>query len=778
MILSEGLLFLLVNETPVKLNDKYRPKNPNVGQERGRVATEFPWNSKERKLTAVRAATGEILWRKSQRVVPTTLAANRDRLLFHDGEKVVCLNRENGDELWTSKPVERRRSIPTSFAPNLIVYQSVVLFSGGNRSMTALSATTGETLWTADHARSGHNSPEDLLVVGGLVWSGATAAGKDTGVFTGRDLKTGEIKSEFPPDVSTHWFHQRCYRSKATDQYLLPSRTGIEFVDHEKKHWIPHHWVRGGCMYGIMPCNGLVYTPPHSCACYLDAKLSGFCALAPASSPSLAVSEEDRLERGPAYGQAVQSSPAASDRDWPTYRHDAARSGRTAGTVSAKLKQTWQVDLGGKLSSVVIAGGKVFVASVDTHTVHALDADSGTTLWSYTTGGRVDSPPTIHQGRAFFGSADGWVTCLRASDGELIWRFRAAPRDRRLVSYEQLESVWPVSGSVLIQDGRVYFVAGRSMFLDGGLRLCQLDPKTGRKISETVLDDRDPESGGNLQVKVKTLNMPTALPDVLSGDGRHVYMRTQRFDLQGHRQEIGPLDVTKQKGEGVHLFSPAGFLDGSWFHRSFFVYGKSIASGAGGWFKAGRNAPAGRLLVVDDSSVYGYGRKPKYFKWSTPLEYHLFATNKSPEIIKLEQTPAAKEPEKERQAQRRRRRTGSSAAPRTQVKYKWSRPASVHAMGLVLAGETLFLAGPPDILDEDDAIKRSGDRELRSKLEAQARAFEGKSGASLWAVSRANGQKLAEYKLDDPPVWDGMAAANGSLYLSTTGGKVLRMSSE
>ena len=46
----------------------------------------------------------------------------------------------------------------------------------------------------------------------------------------------------------------------------------------------------------------------------------------------------------------------------------------------------------------------------------------------------------------------------------------AAPLDERIVYYEQMESVWPVHGSVLVVGGRVYCVAGRSMFLDGGLQ--------------------------------------------------------------------------------------------------------------------------------------------------------------------------------------------------------------------------------------------------------------------------------------------------------------------
>ena len=75
-----------------------------------------------------------------------------------------------------------------------------------------------------------------------------------------------------------------------------------------------------------------------------------------------------------------------------------------------------------------MADGKLFVSSVNAHTVYALEAGSGKQLWSFTAGGRVDSPPTIWQGRVLFGSADGHVYQLRAGDGALVWRFRAAPR--------------------------------------------------------------------------------------------------------------------------------------------------------------------------------------------------------------------------------------------------------------------------------------------------------------------------------------------------------------
>ena len=60
-------------------------------------------------------------------------------------------------------------------------------------------------------------------------------------------------------------------------------------------------------------------------------------------------------------------------------------------------------------------------------------------------------------------------------------------------------------------------------------------------------------------------------------------------------------------------------------------------------------------------------------------------------------------------------------------------------------------------------------------IRADDAALTGKKGALLRAVSAIDGKQLAEYRLDAPPTWDGMAAAGGRLYLSSTDGKVLCM---
>jgi hypothetical protein len=70
---------------------------------------------------------------------------------------------------------------------------------------------------------------------------------------------------------------------------------------------------------------------------------------------------------------------------------------------------------------------------------------------------------------------------------------------------------------------------------------------------------------------------------------------------------------------------------------------------------------------------------------------------------------------------------------------------------------TLFFAGPPDIFASDDPTG----------------AWEGTRGGAFLAVSAREGTTLAQYDLDSLPVFDGMAAAHGRLYLATMDGPIV-----
>jgi len=766
VILSEGVLFVLVG-----------PGSIGNG---GRMARPV----EKRTIVALDADSGRKLWQASDVVAAATMAADGARVYYFNfrEKQAVALDRGTGRRLWSSEALPSPAKQTSFFASRLVVRDGVVLFAGGEHSgmtksgggetradtLTALSAETGKTLWKGKHPPSGYSSPENLFVIDDVVWCDTSSNGKLDGTLVGMDLKTGAVKHRFPADEKNYWFHHRCYAGRATTNYVMTSRTGIEFIDFRRKHWDINHWVRGACLYGIMPSNGLIYTPPNPCICYAETMLHGFNALAPASKGRIPepVGRADRLERGPAYGRPAEGK--ASPGDWPTYRCDNSRRGSTDSTVRAKLATAWGTDLGGRPSGLIVADGKVFVAAVDRHTVHAIDARSGRKLWQFTAGGRVDSPPTYFRGSVLFGSADGRVYRLRASDGELIWRFLAAPVDRRMMAHEQIESLWPVHGSILVRDGIAHFVAGRSIFVDGGMRLYRLDAGTGKVISETVLDERNPKTGKNVQELVKWLNMPVGLPDVLSCDGKRIYMRSQAFDLEGKRLAMGPKvhgaqEGKAQGGEGTHLFCPTGFLDDTWFHRTYWMYGRTWGSGWCGYYVAGKHAPAGRIMCVGDDLVYVFGRQPRYYRWTVPMEYRLFAARK-------EWKGAARKPQPDRKGRKRRARGGPGPID-NKANYAWSTGVPILVRAMALAAQTLFIAGPRDLVDENGVQKRiSQSRKLLLRQEA---ALAGGKDSVLWAVSAKDGRKLAEYELGSPPVFDGMAVGDGRLYLTTVGGKVL-----
>ncbi|MHC4328228.1 MAG: hypothetical protein ACYSWW_08935, partial [Planctomycetota bacterium] len=55
-------------------------------------------------------------------------------------------------------------------------------------------------------------------------------------------------------------------------------------------------------------------------------------------------------------------------------------------------------------------------------------------------------------------------------------------------------------------------------------------------------------------------------------------------------------------------------------------------------------------------------------------------------------------------------------------------------------------------------------------------AFEGRAGGQLWVMDKANGNVISRYALNTIPVFDGMAAADDSLYVSTVDGHVFCLS--
>jgi len=591
-------------------------------------------------------------------------------------------------------------------------------------------------------------SPVDLFVVGNIVWVGPK--------FGGLDLKTGQpVKQLDTRAPRVGMAHHRCYRDKASEHFIFTGKSGIEVLGLDEGHWLSNNsWIRGTCAYGIIPANGFLYAPPDACACFLTVKSPGFFAAAPRREPTVGMPfpKIPLVEKGPGYVAAdVKNGLAAGARsasDWPTYRHDASRTGTATMPLPNRPKHEWTAKLGGRLTQAVIIGDNVYVAAIDTHTLHALALTDGQERWHFTAGGRIDSAPTVYDGRVYFGSADGWVYCLNAQDGTLAWRFRAAPETRFVEAYGQLESTWPTRGAVLIQNDTVYVTAGRSTYLDGGIVLYTLDPLTGQPRSHAIVCELDPKTDKQLVPEAR-FNMEGTTNDVLSGNGEQVFLKYFTFDRQGQRT----------KTTAPHLFSITGFLGEEWFVRSYWVVGQGMPdAGWGGWANAAHRFPAGRILCFNEKRVYGYGRTqvqggPVGHNADT---YHLFCAERKPNT-----TPTATVISRKGRKTRQKRVKPTKSAP------LWSNLDSLIVRAMVLGPKRLAVAGPIDLGKKNPRMLS-----YENPREALA-AFEGNKGSFLRLVAIDDGQTMLEMKLPALPVFDGMSAAHGRLLLSLKNGTVV-----
>lgn len=740
--------------------------------------------------------SGNILWSTEKDAYKgESLAATENHVIFHNKKALVCLDFDNGKRLWdTASAVQqnqKKRRLRAQFT--YILHKDTALVCSSS-IITAYQASSGDTLWqrkTGGKAMRG----QDSFVIRGCVWHA------DGDKITGYDLKTGKPSQTVDPsDVYSKGHHLRCYRAKATENYLITQYRGLEFVSINGKENSQSDWTRGACSFGVVPANGLMYVPPNPCFCYPGVLVRGLNAYGALQVKDKTQQPKERLIKGTAYGKIHKSQSMKYTDAWPTYRKGPQRHGSSNTNVAQDVEVKWKVDLGDKVTPPVMAYGKVYVAVKDEHTVYALNEKDGSTAWSFVTESRVDSPPTLYKGMAFFGSADGYLYCVTAESGELIWKFRAAPAERLIMSFDQLESTWPVHGSVLVKNDVVYCTAGRSSMLDGGIWIYGIDPATGKVLRETNINTlkriRDDFQGKPL---IPSYNMEGANSDILVSEGEHIYMGPMMFDLKLNRietplamdpkRETVAMDISKadyitadkelQKDRyekykthnyqekawpqmtkeykakygginlgdmkmGRHIAPTAGFLDDTWFNRTYWMYSDVWP----GWYHAHRGAKSGNLLVVGAKQTYALQAYPERNRQSplfTPQSkgYLLVVDDNENEPVLDHLTRGA-----------------TKGLGYTRMKPPtWHKWLPVRIRGMVETDKTLFAAGPPDVVDKQDPYA----------------SFEGRMGAKLLAIDTKTGEVISQMTLDSPPVFDGLIAAGGKLFMTTIDGSVVCM---
>ena len=707
-------------------------------------------------ILAIGADDGALLWRHADApIISRSLAAAGNRVFFHTRAELVAVDLRSGEELWRHE---------TQLRPAMVVAHPQTVLVVQSQTVWALSTESGQLLWTSPGVQSRGRAP-DLFVVDDRVWYGRPH-------FHARDLKTGEVVREMElQQVLKSGHHRRCFADKATANFMISGERGSEFLDLCDDDHSRHNWIRGPCVHGMLPANGLFYVPPHQCFCYPAVRLDGFFSVASQLDDRPTSSAEPpapRLEKGTAYGTLADRG-ASEPEDWPTYRQNALRGGSVPTAVPDGLKPLWSRQFGGRLTQALVADGKAFVTQKDAGTVHCLDFQTGDLLWSSTAAGGIDSPPTIVGGWVVFGSRDGFVYCLRADDGSLAWRFRAAPEDRQVVSYDRLESAWPVHGSLLVLDGLVYGTAGRSSFLDGGIHLFALDPASGKLVHEMHLEGPRPDIGQ----PSFAFHEEGHRADVLTTDGQSIYMG--RTVLDRGLEVVEPQRIRMvgtQRGDqleyrimpGMRLVATGGLLNDTFWNRTWWMYSYAWPS-----FHYAQQAPkSGQMLVFDDRNTFTvkhYTTRNRHSPMLFPGNgYLVFAdeNDNEPLFYRGEGEPTPIEWEVELPAETR-WSIHQDAAVDKGPGFTRARPAlwtswvDVRVEAMVLAGQQLFIAGPPDVVPEDDPLA----------------SFEGRLGAVLRAVSATDGSFIADYPLQAKPVFDGLIAAQGRLLISTQDGSIL-----
>ena len=183
--------------------------------------------------------------------------------------------------------------------------------------------------------------------------------------------------------------------------------------------------------------------------------------------------------------------------DWPQWRYDAGRSAASPEELPAELHLGWVRRLPPPAPAwpkyprlcfdvsyePVVMGKTMFVPSMVTDSLTALDTDSGAERWRFYTDGPVRLAPVACNGKVYFASDDGHLYCLDAADGRLVWKFRGLPsdrKDRKVLGNDRLISLWPARGGPVLADGKVYFGAGVWPF--EGVYVYALDAQTGKLV--------------------------------------------------------------------------------------------------------------------------------------------------------------------------------------------------------------------------------------------------------------------------------------------------------
>lgn len=182
-------------------------------------------------------------------------------------------------------------------------------------------------------------------------------------------------------------------------------------------------------------------------------------------------------------------------QDWPMWRFDANRSANSNNQLPSQFQTLWKLENSPRQTAwddplnqdlmtydrsfePIVMRGKLMVNYNDQDKLVAVDINTGRKSWTFFAEAPIRLAAAGFRDRVFVCSDDGYLYCLNVANGELLWKFQAAPNAQHALGNRRLTSAWPARGGPVVRDQTVYFASSIWPFM--GTFIYALDVETGK----------------------------------------------------------------------------------------------------------------------------------------------------------------------------------------------------------------------------------------------------------------------------------------------------------
>jgi hypothetical protein len=312
--------------------------------------------------------------------------------------------------------------------------------------------------------------------------------------------------------------------------------------------------------------------------------------------------------------------------DWSQWRYDGFHSATTSEQLPSDLQLQWvreegkpvpawdnqkEVDsYGGPGKRIaqrvgfdiahqpVVSGQTAFFNSVNSDKVVAVDLATGSEKWSFFANGPIRFAPAVKNGKVYFGSDDGYLYCVNALNGALIWKYQAGPDSRTVMGNDRLISKWCVRGAPVLPNGELAFDApGLSAWLQ------RMRSATNEYTIMTASDDMEEKvatgaiDGGSSDLEFNYESTGSGSPQIVGLRFQSEFLRIPQGSLID--SAFIQLGVDETKGgtapctlliEGEASGNSAPFTTSSYMLSSRAKTQTSVIWTPGSWTSVGQNS--------------------------------------------------------------------------------------------------------------------------------------------------------------------------------------------